>query len=343
MSNFQLNKLTHWLILIAASFIIISGLKAAAPLITQFLIIAFIAIIISPIYYILLKYKFPSWLALTIIISTMIILSTYVVSVLLSSAMFQFVKNIPDYHKEIMAKTHDVVEWLADNDINVPKKFIEQFSISLNEYVPNLAKQVGSILCNLLQTLIIVLILVSFILCELPNVKKHLNNNKFISENTFNNITQMVLHIRHYMGIKTTISIVTGAFIYIGLALFGVPSPFLLGVCAFVLNFVPVFGSILSAFPAILLSLVNFDIQTTIGVGILYIVVNQVLGNVLEPKLMGVGFGVSPVIVLISVLFWGWVLGPIGMLLAVPLTMAVKTSVSHFYNNPIASKEIESK
>ena len=100
-----------------------------------------------------------------------------------------------------------------------------------------------------------------------------------------------------------------------------------LGFLAFVLNFVPVFGSIIATIPAVILASINSDeVGTVISVIFLYLFVNQILGNILEPKFMGVGFGISPVVVLLAVLIWGWTLGPTGMLLAVPLTMAVKSS-----------------
>ncbi len=101
----------------------------------------------------------------------------------------------------------------------------------------------------------------------------------------------------------------------------------LLGITAFVLNFVPVIGSIIAAFPAILIAVLQYNVLKGFYVALLYLAVNTLFGNILEPRLMGYGFGVSPVVVLVSLIFWGWVLGPVGMFFAVPLTMALRGSI----------------
>ena len=107
----------------------------------------------------------------------------------------------------------------------------------------------------------------------------------------------------------------------------GVDSPVLLGFVAFILNYVPVIGSIIAAVPAVLIALMQHGTLKGAYVAVLYLAVNTLFGNILEPRFMGYGFGVSPVIVLFSLIFWGWVLGPLGMLFAVPLTMAMQVSL----------------
>ena len=129
------------------------------------------------------------------------------------------------------------------------------------------------------------------------------------------------------MGIKTLISAATGLCVYLGLMMMGVDSPVLLGFVAFILNYVPVIGSIIAAVPAVLIALMQHGTLKGAYVAVLYLAVNTLFGNILEPRFMGYGFGVSPVIVLFSLIFWGWVLGPLGMLFAVPLTMAMQVSL----------------
>lgn len=166
---------------------------------------------------------------------------------------------------------------------------------------------------------------------------------RWVNNDIYDRLLRVVLDIRHYMGIKTLISAFTGIAIYLGLKLLGVPSAEILGLLAFVLNFVPVFGSIIATIPAIILASINSgETGTIVYVIMLYIIVNQVLGNILEPKFMGRGFGISPVVVLLAVLVWGWVLGPIGMLLAVPLTMAVKSSLDSLRKEELVQQNAKS-
>jgi len=96
---------------------------------------------------------------------------------------------------------------------------------------------------------------------------------------------------------------------------------------AFLLNFVPTLGSIIAAVPAVLLALVQLGVGDAALVAAGYLAVNTVVGNGLEPRMMGRGLNLSALVVFLSLVFWGWVLGPVGMLLSVPLTMTVKIAL----------------
>ena len=129
------------------------------------------------------------------------------------------------------------------------------------------------------------------------------------------------------MAIKTVVSLAVGVTVAVWLAIMGVNYPTLWGLLAFVLNYVPNIGSIIAAVPAILLTFLMFDIFKAVIVTIGYLVINVVMGNIIEPKFMGQRLGLSPLVVFLSLLFWGWVLGPVGMLLSVPLTMTAKIAL----------------
>ena len=133
--------------------------------------------------------------------------------------------------------------------------------------------------------------------------------------------------MRHYIGIKTISSLVTGVLIGLTLWLIGVDYPVLWGLLAFMLNFVPSIGSIIAAVPAILLALVQLGIPVALLVGVVFLVVNIAIGSFIEPRFLGKGLGLSIMVVFFSLIFWGWVLGPVGMLLSVPLTITVKLAL----------------
>ena len=137
---------------------------------------------------------------------------------------------------------------------------------------------------------------------------------------------RFVRDVRRFIGIKTFISALTGIFIYFGLIALQVKSALLLSLLAFLLNFVPYIGSVIAAAVGFLLALSSGTLATGLWTLVLYFVVNQVLGNIIEPRALGKGFGVSPVLVLFSVIFWGWILGPLGMLFAVPFTVAIRSA-----------------
>jgi len=119
----------------------------------------------------------------------------------------------------------------------------------------------------------------------------------------------------------------TGLIIAIAMWIIGVDYPVLWGVLAFMLNFVPNIGSIIAAVPAVLLAMVQLGLPSALVVAAVYVAVNVLIGNIVEPRFMGKGLGLSTLVVFVSLVFWGWVLGPVGMLLSVPLTITVKLAL----------------
>ena len=129
------------------------------------------------------------------------------------------------------------------------------------------------------------------------------------------------------MAIKTLISLVTGIFITIWLTIIGVDYPLLWGPLTFALNYVPNIGSIIAALPAVLLAIIQLGLMRALLAAAGYIVINLLMGSVVEPRFMGRGLGLSTLVVFLSLLFWGWILGPVGMLLSVPLTITAKIAL----------------
>ncbi|HSG63786.1 MAG TPA: AI-2E family transporter, partial [Gammaproteobacteria bacterium] len=121
--------------------------------------------------------------------------------------------------------------------------------------------------------------------------------------------------------------LVTGALAGSLCALVGLDFPVLWGLLAFLFNYVPTIGSLIAAIPPIALALVQFGAVQSAVIGIGYLVLNVTIGGLLEPRIMGRGLGLSTLVVFLSLVFWGWVLGPVGMLLSVPLTMTAKIAL----------------
>ncbi len=135
--------------------------------------------------------------------------------------------------------------------------------------------------------------------------------------------------IQKYLGIKTAVSALTGLLAMLACFAFRVDFPILWGLVAFLFNFVPAIGSIVAGIPPLLLALILHGFWPAAGVMACYLLINIGIGNFLEPMLLGERFGISTVIVILSVLVWGFIWGPVGMLLAVPLTMMVKVMLDN--------------
>jgi AI-2 transport protein TqsA len=183
---------------------------------------------------------------------------------------------------------------------------------------------------NMMTNALLILLTVIFILAEEVRFADKLRFSSDHPEKTLVAINKFTQGVNRYMAIKTLVSLLTGVLILIWLWILGLEYFVLWGLLAFLLNFIPTFGSILAAIPAVLLALVQMTFGEAILVAVGFIVVNFVVGNILEPRMMGKGLDLSPLVVFLSLVFWGWVLGSIGMLLSIPLTMTVKIALESF-------------
>jgi predicted PurR-regulated permease PerM len=138
-----------------------------------------------------------------------------------------------------------------------------------------------------------------------------------------------LVDLGRYLGIKTLVSFATGFLAFLLTWSIGLDFPLLWAMLAFLLNYVPTIGSIIAAVPAILLALVQLGPGEAVATMTGFVAINVLFGNIIEPRLMGYGVGISPLIVFVGLIFWYWVFGPVGMLLSVPLTMTLKLALEN--------------
>jgi predicted PurR-regulated permease PerM len=173
----------------------------------------------------------------------------------------------------------------------------------------------------------LILMTVIFMLIEASSLPLKLRTIFGDTEDALINFEKFINNVKQYMVIKTLISLATGILIAIWLAVIGVDFPLLWGLLAFLLNYVPSIGSIIAAIPAVLLTIIQLGPAHAVAVAAGFLFVNVVMGNFIEPRFMGQRLGLSTLVVFLSLIFWGWVLGPVGMLLSVPLTMTAKIAL----------------
>jgi len=183
----------------------------------------------------------------------------------------------------------------------------------------SLIKSIGSIFADGF----VILLTVIFMMLE---SKYFIDKLEYASlKNSAVNHTEEILNqIKEYMVLKALISLFTGLIIWIALTIVGTDYAFLWAVLAFILNFIPNIGSIIAAVPAVLLTLVQLGGVSALTVAGIYVAINVIIGSVIEPKVMGKGLGLSTLVVFLSLLFWGWLFGMVGMLLSIPLTIMAK-------------------
>lgn len=308
----------------AAFVVVVAGMKAAAVLVVPLLLAGFLAIICAPPLYWMQRRGIPSVAGILILMAGVIVLQVLLVS-LVSNSVADFTGNLPFYQERLITLMSGSLKWLSDLGVQVETdKLTEVFNPSrILRVVANTLNGLSSVLTN---TFFVFLTFI-FILSEaagFPNKLRALSDD---DNGDMEKYTEITDGVNRYLGIKTLTSLATGVIIAIWLIFQGVDYPVMWGVFAFLLNYIPNIGSIIAAMPAVLLALIQLGPVSALMAALGYGVVNITIGSVVEPRIMGDGIGLSTLVVFISLAFWGWVLGPVGMLLSVPLTMAVKIAL----------------
>lgn len=312
------------LLSVAALVVVVAGMRAASGILVPMIVATFLAIIsMRPMRWLLSK-GVPTILAVVIVVLA-IVSSMSVMGILVGSSLTSFTSSLPTYQDRISEMMAGLFGWLGGLGIDVS-------SPSLTESVDPSAvmRMVSAILAGLgglLSNAVLIVLTVVFILLEQSSfpVKIHAAFGDF--EGAFPSFRQFAESLNRYLAIKTVISLVTGILIGLWATILGVDFPVLWGLLAFVFNYVPSIGSIIAALPAVLLAYLQLGMGTAIPLALGYFVVNMTLGNFVEPRYMGRGLGLSTLVVFLSLLVWGWILGVVGMLLAVPLTMTAKIAL----------------
>ena len=326
----------NWLLGAASVVVIIAGMRAAHSLVVPFLVAAFLAIICTPALQWLQRKGVPTAIALLLVIGGM---STVVLFVgLVASASIQdFLAKAPEHIDKLQDRFGDFDPWIEkarqwagiepSNEEPSSDELEKPFDVQL--LFGYFAKFLSGI-TGVFGNLFLVLLTLMFMLLEASSFPRKLLALSGGRPLLFEQANRIRDSINHYMTLKTIISLFTGMLVALLTKVLGIDYPVLWGLLAFFFNFVPSIGSIIAAVPAVLLALIQTDLQTTLLTIAGYAAINVTIGNLIEPRVMGKGLGLSTLVVFISLVFWGWVLGPIGMLLSVPLTMIVKVTLENF-------------
>lgn len=322
------------MLLLASAVLVIGGLHAARDFFIPVCLAFFLAAVSFPIMNWLREHRVPRFFAVLI---TVLVVFAFLTGFIIGAAMLINDLSEGDRLEQYGRSLYNVAlsagaqleEWKVEDAQEEIKKFL-----TADKIVDFFKDNITSLLARVLDTLqvsFIVLILLVFMLGEARVFSRRF---EAIVEAKGPNLQRMLSatrDIQKYLGIKTLISIATGVFAGLLCWAAELDFPLLWGLLAFALNYIPAVGSIIAGVPPMLLALLTHDLRHAIAVACGYLVINGFLGNFMEPALLGRRFGLSTVVIVISVLFWGFLWGPVGMLLAVPLTMMVKVAMDNTY------------
>lgn len=321
--RYEENPGARLLFVLACLFIVVYGLRFASAILLPAALALFLAVLSLPVMVWLRKRGLPSGLAVFGTVMFNIAVVGLLIAVV-SQSVSEFQARIGVYARELQSLWESVVQW-AETRTGMSVSAYITIDLIDPAAVVDFARGAVGRAAQFLSTTFLVFLIMAFMLSEatvFPDKFRYITGT---GDRGSARLTKVVGEVQSYLGIKTVISLATGVVIGAWAAVLDLDFPVLLGLVAFLLNYVPTVGSILAAIPALLLSAV---LVGTVGhallVGLGYVVVNTLFGNILEPSLMGRRLGLSTLVVILSLLFWYWVWGPLGALLSVPLTVVVK-------------------
>ncbi len=316
----QENQGARFLFIAACFVAVVFGLRLARPVLLPFALALFLSVLSLPLM-LWIRKRLPAALAVFItLLVNMAVLSLMVF--VASQSLSQLQGRLPVYVRRFQAIQESWIQGLEARGF--PAR--EYLSLDLIDPVAIINFATGSVqrAAALLSSAVLVLLIMYFMLSEATVFPAKLRAVFRHGKVSTGRVAKFVKEVQVYLGIKTVVSLATGVLLGLWCWVLDVDFPLLLGLIAFVLNYVPTIGSAIASLPAILLALIQFGPGHAVLVALGYLGVNLVFGNIIEPNLMGRRLGLSTLVVILSLVFWGWIWGPIGALLSVPLTMVVK-------------------
>lgn len=315
----------------AAAVIIILGLQTARSLLLPILMAGFLAIISYSITKLLSKYlHFPHWLAVAATVVTDGGILFGVVSIINFLAADMKATLQGEFSSRFAEKYNELMSWLGNFGVEEQARALVRSPQDIfdTQQMVSMVQTISGQAISFITACTLVLVLMTFMLGEAKLFKRNLHRlpNSTKGKEDF---TVALRGIQRYLFIKTIASTSTGALAWWSCAAMDVPFAFLWGVVACVLNYIPTIGSIVAAVPAIIMALLMGGWGNAAIITLCYVAINFAIGNGIEPIFLGRQFGIATSVVLLAVLFWGWVWGPIGMLLAVPITVLIKLALEN--------------
>jgi len=301
---------------------VIAGLGAAGDVLLPVVVAVFLSILTLPPLKGLQRLGLPTAIAIPIIV-ILVALVLVGVTGILASTVRAFTAQIPQYQaplEDLLVTTLSQIEALG---VQTPDR-TELTEFLRPDTVMTLVGQTLNAVVAVLSRIVIVTVTMTFILFEASDLQRKTLVAFGTSGAAVSTFGQAPLQVQRYLFIKSCVSLVTGLLVGLWVYALGLDFPMMWGLIAFLLNYIPSIGSILAAIPPVLLAIVQLGWLGAGGVAIGYVAVNLALGNFLEPRLLGRSLGLSPLVVFLSLLFWGWLWGPAGMLFCVPLTVIAK-------------------
>ncbi len=329
MNNFPAQSLAvRFMVICIGCVALVGGMYAIASILNPIFIAVLFAVLFDIPRAWLIRRGMSTGMALLItILITLLIAILFLI--LMGNTLLGLSATIPAYQQQIQTNLEKLGAMLTPYGIRGDQlKTLGQ----TNQTNPlNVITYVLSGVVSIFSGIILIMVYAIFLLIEVSGFPNKLNQAFDPSDAAYRYINKVTKNLRSFLVVQTKVSLITGVGVFIALKLLGVEFALLWAFVAFLMNFIPYIGSILAAVPAVIVAFIQFGPTATVLLVIAaYLLVNFVVNYAIYPRMMGQGVDLSMFIVLASMIFWGWVLGPIGLILAVPITSVIKISLESY-------------
>lgn len=317
MSN-QSSRLAVFLVAIASVFIIMFGIRASAVILNPILLAMVITITVLPLPNRLTQRGLPGWLSLVLTIGSVVGVLLIVIG-LVFLGITKLSVDLSNYAAELANQAAETATWLETNGISSALRIGAPDSDAISKAGSALLGWIGASLTAIVMTLLIFV----FMIAAAVSLPKSARQSLQTSNRVVERVSSLTEDVRRYVSIMTLINFLVGLGDAILLWILGVNYAILWGILAWLLGYIPTIGFWFALIPPTLLAWAEFGASTALIVFIGYVVINGSVQNFIQPKMMGDRLNISPVVVFVSLFVWGWLLGGIGAILAVPLTLLI--------------------
>ena len=322
-NQFESSRGIRILVSAAAFVIIIAGIYLAQSVVVLLLVSVFLALLgTTPLLWLKEKHVTSALAVLIVMTGMMIIL--FLISAQIGTSFSNFSDELPLLQSSIREQVIELSVLLRSKGLSGTQKILLNYinPEAVMDLTTNLLSGLGSVISDL----ILILLTVTFILLEVSSFPKKLRAILGDPERVFPRFTKFVVDMKRYMIIKTIINLAAGILIALWMYILGVQFPVLWGFLAFLLHYIPNIGAVIAVVPAALLAFVQLGTGSALLVLAGNLLIGFIIGNVIEPRVMGRKLGLSTLVVFLSLIFWGSLLGVIGAILCIPLTMTLKVA-----------------
>ena len=313
---------------ILVAIVVAAALKIAAGILIPLVLAVFLVYLLAPVMAWLSRRGVPEALTLPVTIILLVGFAV-VLQVFVSLTVAEISARAPFYSERFERLAERVLEAVGGNAHAFQEvDWVGQVSGAVSALTVGIFGSVISFVGNLVLVTAYVIFLLLGRKSIAQNLARAFDPDRAAEIRTV--LGQVNQQVQQYIATKIVLSAITGGLMYAVLMIFGVDFALFFGLLGFLLNFIPTVGSAIAATLPILLSILQFDEAiTVIGVALSLIAIQQIIGNAIEPKVMGERLNMSPIVVLFSLVFFGWLWGFWGMVLSVPLMATLKIAMSH--------------